>query len=207
MGFFIGWEYFEESDRYSFAARKAQSDFDDKQRAKNERAERKRRKVAEKKRKAKKAQREQWNQEALKYEEEVNKRYGSQSKVEQMSENTDFSKYTDQKNTKGYLEEVTSRYSKSYYSSMDQQNAPGINRGFGYTSNKQQINGENQKYKRVPKLGALGAGAKKHVDFNQFNNQNQNNQKKGSLTNESLTGGGFGKVNSSYGGKLTRGGF
>lgn len=205
-GFFIGWRYFDSKDRHSPEARHYKSVWDAEQKTKKQAAEKRKKKLAAKKAKKKKEQRERWNKEAEKYQEEINQRYQSSSKTNELSQNTDFSKFTDDKKSKKYLEEVTNRYSNSFHSTMEEKCSPKINRGLGPSVN-QQGNRENQKYRRAPKLGALGQGVKKKVDFNQFNNQEQTQNKPKSLTGDSLQGGGFGKLNSYGGGKLNRGGF
>lgn len=205
-GFFIGWKYFEEKDRYSPEAKHYKGLWDAQQKAKQQAAEKKRKKLAEKKAKKKKEQRERWNKEAEKYQEEMNSRYQSGSKTNELAGSTNFSKFTDDKKNKQYLEEATNRHSKSFHSTMEDKCSPKINRGLGPSSN-QRVNSENQKYRRAPKLGALGQGVKKQVDYNQFNNQHEIDTKPKSLTGDSLQGGGFGKLNTYGGGKLNRGGF
>jgi hypothetical protein len=68
MGFFIGWRYFEEKDRYSFEARQEQERLRREKKDKERRAQKKERIQKKKKAEKKKKLQEEWRQEAASYQ-------------------------------------------------------------------------------------------------------------------------------------------
>ncbi len=160
------------------------------------------RKKAEAIQKQKKAEKkERWAKEAQAYQDTIDNRYGSGSRCDQRQDYTNFNKFCDSNNktTKQYQNEVTERFSKMYYASMDKKEAPTIDRGLGVGSN-QKIKMEQNKFSNKPTIGPMGASTKQHIDYNQFQKTNTKTHNP-SLSDQSL---GFSKDIQFTTGKLTR---
>ncbi|MCB0335550.1 MAG: hypothetical protein KDD62_04570 [Bdellovibrionales bacterium] len=202
MGFFIGWKYFEESQRYSAdyyaeLARQREDEAD-----KRRQAEKRRLREQAKQREKKKEIREQWRHESEHYQDQFESTYGNQDNAISGGvggPSSAFEQYgADSKES--YREDIARRYG-TLYSSGSGKEAPKVNRlGLG-TSHHQQVK-RPQNVKHHSPLGPIGAHKKIPVgmELPGINKDNPNcRDGKGGSGN-----GGRGNGQGSGGGKLGR---
>ena len=125
MGFFIGWRYFEEKDRYGFEATQERDRLRRENANKQRKADKKRREARQAKRAKKEALKEEWRAEQAEYQKAL---FGEQNEYA-YSSNSDYEKYKTG-DMEQYKEEIARRFGTLYHSS-DEKKAPRLGRGMG----------------------------------------------------------------------------
>ena len=193
MGFFIGWVYFEDSERYSdryYRELELQRHQEGNRQIANEK---KRRRAAEARKRKRAEIKRQQAEEADMYQQMALNQYGAQDSFDNFNGNGD--QHSSERGDK-YKQEIMRRYGQLYNSYTDG-DAPQVDRGFG--SGPHQSVKREQKYAHHAPTGPLARRMRIPLGREQFNpNQderggNQHNPKSGGGAGGQ--GGGGGKLN------------
>lgn len=189
MGFFVGWKYFDEKDRYSPEHYREQQRQRDEQRVKEWKKEKKRRLKQKERRLKKKQKREEWRAESEMMQSQFHDQYSnSQFAGGQGSPSSDYDKFSGE-NKDAYRDEIMRRYGYLYNSSSEDK-TPTLGRGLGASAHQKikMKDGGRQHHTALGPMGQLKKKPPPGCHFPGLNAEDDGNDPQGGGNNSSGSG-------------------